>query len=203
VTHPSSSVGAARQSGGPVINAIQDGAALAGRGIESLSFLAGSVILIVLSIILFAQVVFRYVIEQPLPWAEEAARYFLVWLAMLASVLAARRGLHFVFRWGTIWMSGWARSALKLVINLLVVAILAVMFVQCLAYFELMGNQRTQATDVNMQLPVAGIVVGIFLLGGVYFLECVDQILGIFTGRSMSYLEEEDVRVMTVLVEKN
>ncbi len=147
-----------------------------GRGSRGLAFIVGSALLLVLSAILFAQVIFRYVIEQPLSWAEEAARFLLVWLAMLAAVIAARRGLHFVFRWGTIWLPKPARSVLRLFVNAVTVVIIAVIFVQCLAYFDLMGNQRTQATNVNMQLPVGGIVVGVFLLGAVYFLECLDQI---------------------------
>jgi TRAP-type C4-dicarboxylate transport system permease small subunit len=203
VTYPSPKGSAMRQPGGPVLNSIQRGVALVGKVIESLVFLAGSAILVILSVILFAQVVFRYVIEQPLPWAEEAARYFLVWLAMFAAVLAARRGLHFVFRWGTLWMSTQTRSKLKLIINLLVVGILAVILVQSLTYFFLMGNQRTQATNINMQLPVAGIVAGVFLLSVVYLLDSVDQILGIFTKKSTNYVDEEDARAIALLSEEH
>ena len=41
------------------------------------------------------QVVFRYVIQKPLPWSEEAARYLFVWTAFLAAAVTVGRNDQF------------------------------------------------------------------------------------------------------------
>src|SRR5690242_3296645 len=45
-------------------------------------------------VVLFAGVVFRYVLHQPLIWSDELASILFLWLAMLGAVVALRRGEH-------------------------------------------------------------------------------------------------------------
>jgi tripartite ATP-independent transporter DctM subunit len=45
-------------------------------------------------VILFAGIVARYVFRQPLVWSDELASILFLWLAMLGSVVALRRGEH-------------------------------------------------------------------------------------------------------------
>ena len=42
-----------------------------------------------------AQVFYRYVLEEPLPWTEELARYLFVWAAMLAAAVSVGRSDQF------------------------------------------------------------------------------------------------------------
>jgi TRAP-type transport system small permease protein len=49
---------------------------------------------IVLIILATAQVLFRYVIQYPLPWTEELARFTLVWVTFLGAASVTRRKLH-------------------------------------------------------------------------------------------------------------
>ncbi|HVJ50995.1 MAG TPA: TRAP transporter large permease subunit [Aliidongia sp.] len=52
-------------------------------------------ILVVLEVaVLFAGVVARYVFNRPLVWSDELATFLFLWLAMLGSVVALRRGEH-------------------------------------------------------------------------------------------------------------
>lgn len=45
--------------------------------------------------IVFAQVVFRYVLASPLVWSEELARYLFVWVTMLGAAAAVHLGQHY------------------------------------------------------------------------------------------------------------
>ena len=45
-------------------------------------------------VVLFAGVVFRYALHQPLIWSDELASILFLWLAMLGAVVAFRRGEH-------------------------------------------------------------------------------------------------------------
>ena len=55
-----------------------------------LALLAISLFLAVFAVVL-AQVFFRYVLNEPLIWSEELARYLFVWLCFLGWVIASRR----------------------------------------------------------------------------------------------------------------
>jgi len=48
------------------------------------------ILLGMLSVLVFTQVVFRYVIEYGLTWSDEVARYMLVWVTFLGASLGAR-----------------------------------------------------------------------------------------------------------------
>jgi TRAP-type C4-dicarboxylate transport system permease small subunit len=49
----------------------------------------------IMTAIVFAQVVFRYLLSSPLVWSEELARYLFVWVTMIGSAMAVRMGLHY------------------------------------------------------------------------------------------------------------
>ncbi len=49
----------------------------------------------ILSIVVLAQVIFRYVLNQPLAWSEEIARFLLIWIVLLAAAVGVKRKSHF------------------------------------------------------------------------------------------------------------
>lgn len=52
------------------------------------------ILFIVLIILATMQVLFRYVLQYPLPWTEELARFTLVWVTFLGAASVTRRKLH-------------------------------------------------------------------------------------------------------------
>jgi C4-dicarboxylate transporter DctQ subunit len=46
------------------------------------------------SVILFANVIARYVLNSGIPWADEVVRYQIVWMVFLGGSVAARQGIH-------------------------------------------------------------------------------------------------------------
>lgn len=51
-------------------------------------------LLAMMSIVVFSQVVSRYVLHASLPWSEELARYILVWLTFLGASVGVKRNAH-------------------------------------------------------------------------------------------------------------
>lgn len=47
-----------------------------------------------MTITIWMSVFTRYVVESPLPWAEQVAKYLMIWAAMVGSSLAFRKGAH-------------------------------------------------------------------------------------------------------------
>ncbi len=55
-------------------------------------FVFGSLLLMV--IIVFANVLGRFVFQFSVPWAEEAARYLMIWATFVAASLGVKKGAH-------------------------------------------------------------------------------------------------------------
>jgi len=53
------------------------------------------IILYVTVVVIFVQVICRYVLQVALPWTEEFARFAFLWLIFLANAMAERRKEHF------------------------------------------------------------------------------------------------------------
>lgn len=51
-------------------------------------------LMLVMAVLVFANVVLRYVAGVSLPWVEEITRYMMIWVAWLAVGLAMREGAH-------------------------------------------------------------------------------------------------------------
>ena len=48
----------------------------------------------VMTLVIFVQVVMRYVFKSPFVWAEEFSRYLLVWISCLGAAYGIRTGMH-------------------------------------------------------------------------------------------------------------
>ena len=170
-----------------------------GSRVERIVFVVASVLLIFLSVILFTQVIFRYVLELPLPWSEESARFSLVWLGMLAAGITARRGLHFVFRWVVVLLPQVVLPWLRLAVNVLIAAFLALLLLLSLDYLELVSNQTSQATGVNMAVPYAGVTAGAIVLMVLYAFEILDGLCSLSTGQRLSEPERQEAAMIAIL----
>jgi TRAP-type C4-dicarboxylate transport system permease small subunit len=161
---------------------------------QSVFVVAGG-LLVILSTTLFLQVVFRYVIKQPLPWTEEAARYALVWYAMFAAAAGAWGGHHFVFRWATLLLSEKHRLLLRLIVTVLTLALLGIMLVVSWQYLDVVRGQTTIATRLDMRIPYAGVPLGLSLFFLVYLLDLADGLIALRTGRSFSMRDAVEKQV--------
>jgi TRAP-type C4-dicarboxylate transport system permease small subunit len=168
-----------------------------------LVFAISAALLVFLSATLFLQVVFRYLIQQPLPWTEEAARYALVWYAMLAAAAAAWSGQHFVFRWVTLLVPEGPRRVLKLAVSLVTLALLLVMIVVSWRYVQFLEGQTTIATQIDMRIPYSGVPAGLSLLLVIYLFDFADSLLALRTGQSFSERHKRDANVELDLMKKS
>ncbi|MCB1490575.1 MAG: TRAP transporter small permease subunit, partial [Rhodobiaceae bacterium] len=77
-----------------------------GLWVDRLVSTAAVILLLVETVLLFAGVVFRYVLHKPLVWTDELNAILFLWLGILGAVMAVRRWRHmrmstFVVRLGT------------------------------------------------------------------------------------------------------
>ena len=86
-----------------------------------------ALILAIVTILVISQVVFRYVIDQPLAWSEELARYLIIWLTFLGASIGIRKYGHIrVEILSRILPQTW-RRILQLLIDVMIITFLAIM----------------------------------------------------------------------------
>ena len=108
--------------------------------------------LFVMVVAIFLQVVFRYVLDNPLAWTEESARFLLVWITFLGAAYAMVSGAH---------------VGVDVVVNLFpkrlknVTSCLA--WLACMAFFILMVWQGFKLANLTMgqTSPALGIPMGV------------------------------------------
>src|SRR5437867_2710988 len=54
-------------------------------------------LLLIMSTVVFMQVVFRYFLHFPLAWSEELARFLFVWVSLLGAAIGVKQRAHFGF----------------------------------------------------------------------------------------------------------
>ena len=117
-----------------------------------------------MSIILFVQVVFRFVLHAALPWSEEASRYLLVWTAFIGGAYGVRRGAHIGIEAFALLLPKKAQK----VLNLFVLVVSTVVCCVILKYgidivsTQLSKGQLSPAMRIPMGYMYAAIPVGMF-----------------------------------------
>lgn len=126
---------------------------------------------LVMFLVVFAQVIFRYLLKHPLPWSEELARYLMVWVACLAAAEAYREkkhvGVSLVVGLLPAGAQGWAER----LVHLAVLALMAVIVYQGARLSWLLRDQLSPALEIPMSwpylaVPVGGLIVGLHAAAG-------------------------------------
>jgi len=123
----------------------------------------------VLTVAVFAQVVARYVFNQPPTWTEELARFCQVWIILLASSICVRKGSHLAVDYLGPALRPGARRAVALFTGSLIALYAAVVVVWGVRLMMIGSVQTSPAMQLNM-----GWVYLVFpIAGGLMFLESI------------------------------
>jgi len=123
----------------------------------------------VMTVVVFLQVLYRYVLTQPLHWSEELARYLFVWLSILGATLALQKQGHFGLDFFLRMLPEKAQRHMGFLIHLLMGAVVLVVLVQGITLVQKTILQESPAMGISMSwayasLPVGGALMGIHLL---------------------------------------
>ena len=117
------------------------------------------------------QILFRYVLKISAPWTEEAARYLMIWMALLASGLAFRNGEHFNIDFITNRLTLRHRTILGHGTNLLSSIFILCVILWGIPFAQLGFFTISPGLQITMFLPYLAIPVGgiIMLLNLILF----------------------------------
>lgn len=122
--------------------------------------------LAVMVLLMFMQVLFRFVFHSPLAWTEELARYTFIWSTFIASFVAAVKGEHVALGMLQEHTKGWVRAVLMFLSNGLTAAFCAVA-----AYtIAIQWNKLSMQTSAALKIPMSYVYLGIIIGCGSMFL---------------------------------
>ena len=122
--------------------------------------IAGSLLLIAVSLITLFNVLSRYILAQPLSWAEEVATYLFVWMAMFGAALALKTRQHFVIEFVIDRIPGTAGALMRVLVAGLVVVATLIVFGTGLMYMSWGWNAVTPATEISRAIPYGAVAAG-------------------------------------------
>ncbi|WP_447957092.1 TRAP transporter small permease [Vreelandella sp. EE7] len=102
----------------------------------------------VLILVVFTQFFSRYVLGYSVGWTEEIARYFLIGVGFLGSVMAARNGSHIMVEFFYHYMPKWLARLLERAMGLLSLA-----FFIAMAWITYQLASRTNSLMISVDLP--------------------------------------------------
>jgi TRAP-type C4-dicarboxylate transport system permease small subunit len=113
-----------------------------------------------MTLIVLLGVFFRYVLNAPLSWVEETARYLMIWGATSAISLGIKTGEHVGL---TVLLDALKSRMLKALLHtaiaLLVLSFFGVLFFYSLQMVKDAGTMQTQALGISMAFPYLAIPV--------------------------------------------
>lgn len=118
----------------------------------------------IMSIIVFLQVFFRFVVYMPFPWSEESARYFMIWMGMVGASVAMRHGRHIGV---TVFVERLPARVYRFLVPVVECIMLVFLFILTKEGFRLAlknASQYSPAMDIPMVIPYLAVPVGAALM---------------------------------------
>ncbi len=122
--------------------------------------------------IIFVQVILRYVFHSPFSWAEELARYLLIWITCLGSAYAIRDGMHISISYLQSKLKGSAETGVRMVIYVVTLGFFIYCIKEGLLFSFAQWTQRSTAMQIPMTVPYIAIPLG-FAIMLLVALECL------------------------------
>lgn len=136
------------------------------------------VMLIAMSIIVFMQVICRFILKSSLPWSEEASRYLLVWVSFLGGAYGVRQGAHLGVEAVIILLPKKLRGLVELLSMVLGIILCCVIFKfgVDIVITQMSRMQYSPSMRIPMGSMYLAIPVGMFLFVVRYVQNVIDKI---------------------------
>jgi TRAP-type C4-dicarboxylate transport system permease small subunit len=132
----------------------------ADRLLLAVNRLACAVLLAAMATLVFANVVGRYLLGFSFAWAEEVARYLMIWCALLAAGLALREGAHIAVELLPDALPRRGAIALRALVAAIVAGFLGILVWLGLEYADFARMQRTPVLRLSTGLIYLAVPVG-------------------------------------------
>lgn len=141
------------------------------QAIDRLAQVAVACLVGFMVVLVFAQVIFRYVVVRPIFWGDELSRYLFVWISFVGAGVAMGGRLHYGFDYLVGKFPPGMRRAVGISMTLLAGAFLVLCVILGIGVVQIVAAQRSPSLQVSMAWVYAALPVGSALL----ILHLIDQ----------------------------
>ncbi len=117
-----------------------------------------------ITLVVFLQVISRYILAYPLDWPEELARILFVWVALLGAVLALRRTAHFSIEALTTLLPARIRCWVSVLLRLALLGFLILVTYLGIDATIRVRDQLSSAMEISMSFGYASVPVSFALM---------------------------------------
>ncbi|MBW2128757.1 MAG: TRAP transporter small permease [Deltaproteobacteria bacterium] len=117
-----------------------------------------------MTVVVFLQVLFRYVFNAPLDWSEEMATFAFTWMALLGASVGLKGEEHPALDIFFMRLSGKIQIFVKTIINLSIIFMLVILFIYGIKLTLAMRSQSTAALGYSVSfvyvvLPISALIM--------------------------------------------
>ena len=125
--------------------------------------------------IVFVGVFNRFLIQLPMPWSEELARYLMIWAAFVGASLGVKRAVHISIDALVLVLPAGAQRLIALLANMASCILCAWFFYIGIEFIGRMINtgQLSPAMRIPIYIAYSAVPCGFMLMAIRYFLKCV------------------------------
>lgn len=134
------------------------------RILKNLDLLVMCGFMLVIFVVLFIQVFFRYILGNSLTWSEEIARYSYVWITMLAFGYNVRTRNNISMSLLMDKLPRWVNFAVRALTDVMVIIAFCIPYKAILNFYSLNARMSSSTLGYPMSLMAASIVIGATLL---------------------------------------
>lgn len=126
-----------------------------------------------MTVIVFLQVIMRYIFSNALSWSEELARFIFLWLSWIGAAYAVKERSHFRVEMFANMIKGKPRKVFEVIILLIwfLFSFLLTWHGTKLVIFLVNSGQFSAAMEIPMAWPYASVAVGCALMTLRLFIE--------------------------------
>lgn len=121
-----------------------------------------AIMLAVMSVVVFLQVIFRFVIKVSLPWSEELSRYLLVYITYFGCAYGIKTGAHLGVEAFVLILPKTVQKAINVLVQIggLVVCVLILKFGADIVFSQMQSGQLSPAMRLPMWTIYSAIPIG-------------------------------------------
>jgi TRAP-type C4-dicarboxylate transport system permease small subunit len=118
----------------------------------------------VMVVLVFMNVVSRYIFNHSIIWAEEVSQYLMVWVAFLGAGLALRQGRHVAVEMLQDRLPPTARRMTRHLVALLLIVFMGILTVLGFRFAHFAWDQETPVLNIPQGIPYLAVPIGALLL---------------------------------------
>jgi TRAP-type C4-dicarboxylate transport system permease small subunit len=122
-------------------------------------------LLLLITFLMALQVFCRYVLQSPLVWSEELARYAFIWMAFIGSAYTARKRGHVSIELFVNLLPKTLRTVVELIVGILIIATIVKILPEAIHLTKFMGRTGSSAMNMPMSYVYAAVPIGLTLTG--------------------------------------